>query len=379
LFKAVLTAVALLVAGLVTLLVARSARGGATAGNDVVQAPPAMTVTTVQVKQQDWDEALTASGAIAAWQESVVGAPLAGLRLVSVEVDVGAVIRKGQVLARFDDALLQADAQRLQALLAQADAESARARRDAERAQALRPSGALSEQSVLLTLTEAESAAAAVRSARAALKAKQVEIDYAVVRAADDGVISERSATLGAVPERGEPLFRFIRQQRLEWRGELGAAQLAKVRVGQRVRLTLPDGSSANAQLRQIAPTLGDAARMGRVYADLPVGSAARAGMYVQGEIGLARSPAQVVPASALVVRDGRSLVFTVNADGGAGHVSARTVTVARRRQRQVDVGGSLEPGAWVVDQGAGFLAEGDRVQIVAGRAATAPVAAGTR
>ncbi|MBN6150014.1 efflux RND transporter periplasmic adaptor subunit [Xanthomonas sp. AmX2] len=327
-------------------------------------APMAMTITTARAAYQSWRETLRASGAIVPWQESALGAPLGGLRVASVDAQVGDRVRRGQVLARFDDALLQAEAHRLQAALAQAQAQAAQAARDAERAVKLRASGALSEQSILQSLTQAESAAAAVRSAQASLRAKQVEIAYAVLRAPDDGVISERTATLGAVPEQGQPLFRLIRQQRLEWRGEVGARQIAQILPGREVVLALPDGSRAVATVRQAAPTLGTDSRMGLVYADLRPGSGARAGMYVEGEIAQATSAALVVPAAAVVIRDGRSFVFEISAQGGTGKASARAVTVGRRQGRSVEIVSGLREGAHVAELGAGFLADGDRVRI---------------
>ncbi|MBT2767802.1 efflux RND transporter periplasmic adaptor subunit [Stenotrophomonas sp. ISL-67] len=364
-FKVLLAALALIVAILATVALLRPAGHAGAAQSNPVEMPAAMTVSTVRVERKMWTDPATATGAIVPWQESVVGAPMAGLRLASVEADVGDVVRKGQVLARFDDALLQADANRLAAVVAQADAAAAQASRDARRAEQLRPSGALSEQSLLQALTDAESAAAAVRAARAALNAKHVEIGYTLLRAADDGVISERVATLGAVPERGEALFRLIRQQRLEWRGELDAAQLARVTAGQHVQLQLPDGSTAQARVRQLAPGLAQATRLGLVHADIEQGSTARAGMYVEGSLGQARTPALVVPAASVVIRDGHSRVFTLHAGAGYGHASAREVVVARRREGQVEIASGLEQGEWIVEEGAGFLTDGDRVQIV--------------
>src|SRR5690606_41265880 len=117
------------------------------------------------------------------------------------------------------------------------------------------------------------------------LASKRLQLRYTDVIAPDDGVISARRATLGAVSEAGEELFRLIRQGRLEWRGELTAAQLASVAKGQLVELALPDGSTATAQVRDTAPSLNERSRLGLIYADLMPGSHARAGMYANGEV----------------------------------------------------------------------------------------------
>lgn len=326
--------------------------------------PVALTITVAAVKREPWLHAVTVSGAVMPWQESVIGAPLGGLRLASIDVDVGDVVRKGQILARFDDALLRADASRLSALLSQAEAQARQASRDAQRAENLRASGALSEQSILASITQAEVAAAMVKSARAELHAKQVELSYTVLHASDDGVISERTATLGAVAESGEALFKLIRQQRLEWRGEVSAEQLERIETGQAVELLLPDGTTATATIRQTAPTLSADSRMALVYADIHSGSNARAGMYAAGKIALATSDALVIPSSSLVVRDGRSYAFVVAKQGDAARVSAHAVKVGRRQGHLLEVVSGLAEGMAVADKGAGFLSDGDRVRI---------------
>src|SRR5690606_13489374 len=102
-------------------------------------------------------------------------------------------------------------------------------------------------------------------------------------------------------------------------------------------------------------------------------GSAARAGMYAAGTIQLAPSPALVVPASTVVIRDGRSIVFALEQQTQAdlATIAARVVTVGRRRHGQVEILSGIGAGERLVEQGAGFLNDGDLVRIVErGRAA---------
>src|SRR5690606_1313787 len=241
---------------------------------------------------------------------------------------------------------------------------------NADRARRLRSSGALSEQSILQATTRATVEAAAARSAQAALASLDVQLAQTVLRAPDDGVISAREASLGAVPERGQTLFRLMRQDRLEWRGELAAEQLAQVRPGQAVELHLPGGGQAQATVRRLAPGLDERSRLGRVHADIRPGSSASAGMFAEGAIVQAPSPALVVPAASLVLRDGRSLVFELQSAGPRSRARAREVRTGRRLGTEVEVVEGLAPGARIVASGAGLLADGDVVEIVASAAA---------
>jgi RND family efflux transporter MFP subunit len=248
----------------------------------------------------------------------------------------------------------------------QAALREAEANRD--RALALKERSLLSEQDVTRQVTQADVARAQLAGAEARLATKRLEIGFAAVTAPDAGVVSARSATLGAVAQPGEELFRLIRQGRLEWRGELTAQQLARVAPGDTVELSLPGGGETTARVRQLAPALRNATRLALVYADLPADSGARAGMYAEGTVLLEETAALAVPAASVVIRDGRNYVFVLSGDDSRAQVAAQQVEIGRRVGEAVEIRGGLEPGSRVVAQGAGFLNDGDTVRVVTAR-----------
>ena len=334
-------------------VVISTSRGGK--AEPVIQVAPALTVTCATPREAAWPSTLAASGAIAPWQEAIIGTRIGSYQLIDVRVNVGDEVKKGQILARLDSDLLHADEMQLQANYDQAEANHQRAVR-------LKSSGATSDQSALQFETEAKSSAALLVS-------KRLQLRYTEVVAPDDGVISARMAALGAVVPAGQELFRLIRQNRLEWRGELTAAQIAQVAPGQHVALTLPDGGAAVASVRQIAPSLDAQSRLGIVYADLEPGSRARAGMYASGEVELGERRGLVAPAESVVLRDGRSFVLALADFSATPRVSLRAVTVGRRRGDEVEILQGLGASDRVVVAGAGFLNDGDVVRLVASSA----------
>jgi RND family efflux transporter MFP subunit len=343
----------------------------ARAEEDTPAAAPALTVTVAKPHVLEWPETIVASGAIEAWQEASVSAQIGGQRIAEILAEVGDVVTRGQVLARLDTELLGAELAELQAALAQAEASREEARANRERAENLRGRDLLSEQDTLRAVTQAAVAETQVAAARARLASQRLRLQYAEIVAPDDGVVTARSAMLGAVTQTGQELFRMIRAQRLEWRGELTAEQIARLTEHASVDLALPDGSKAHAALRTVAPAMTAGSRLALVYADIAPGSAARAGMYAEGTIQLAPKPALAVPAGSVVIRDGRSIVFTLAADarGDIASVAARNVEIGRRRETQVEILNGLEAGERVVLQGAGFLSDGDVVRIAPGAA----------
>ena len=312
--------------------------------------PPVLTVTVSTPRSVMWAETVEISGAIVPWQEAIIAAQISGPQITEVIAEVGDQVKKGQVLARLDKALLRADEAVLVAAFEQADANF-------KRAQSLQKNGYISEQNILSLETQ-------MKTTRAQLEAKRVQLRYADIVAPDDGVVSARMATLGAIASPSQELFRLIRQNRLEWRGELSARNLTDIKTGQDVTLALPSGGSATATVRQSAPSLSTEARLGTVYADLAPGSEARAGMYATGRIVIEQRLALAVPGEAVILRDGRSYVLEIEGTDVAPKVLLRAVETGRRNGKDVEIVSGLAENARIAVRGSGFQNDGDHVRI---------------
>jgi RND family efflux transporter MFP subunit len=328
---------------------------------------PALTVTTVRPATARLPLRLSANGNVAAWQEAVIGSESNGLRLREVRVNIGDVVRKGQVLAVFDADPVNADLAQARAALQEAEANAAAAQSDAQRARALQSSGAMSEQEVTRYITAERTAAARVASARATLSQQQLRLKYTQVVAPDSGIVSARSATVGAVAGVGTELFRMIRQGRLEWRAEVTAAELPRMKPGLKAQVKAASGATVTGTVRTVAPTVDPQSRVALVYVDLPPslapGAPLKAGMFAGGQFELGESSALTVPQQAIAVRDGFAYVFRLNQDS---RVSQLKVTTGRRIGERVEVVAGLPADALVVVSGAGFLNDGDLVRNVA-------------
>lgn len=354
--------VALLAVAAFFLLRGKPAEGEAKkADKPAATARPALTVTVVQPQPADLVAGLPANGNIAAWQEAIIGSESAGLRLADVRVNVGDVVKKGQVLATFSGDTVQAEVAQARASLAEAEAAAADAAANAERARTLSATGALSQAQINQYLTTGQTAKARVEAARAALQAQQVRQRNTQVLAPDDGVISSRTATVGAVLGSGAELFRLVRRGRLEWRAEVASNELPKVRVGQKARVTAASGVTVEGTVRALAPTVDPQTRNALVYVDLPANGDVRAGMYARGEFMLGRIEQLTVPQSAVVVRDGFASVFEVGADG---KVAMRRVTTGQRAGDRIAIAEGVKPDMKLVERGAAFLNDGDVVQV---------------
>ncbi|MGA0572130.1 efflux RND transporter periplasmic adaptor subunit [Variovorax sp. VNK109] len=357
---------ALLVLGTSTLIGVQSRA----ADTPTAAAPrPALTITTAKPETTKLPVRLAANGNIAAWQEASVGTEANGLRLTDVRVNVGDVVRAGQVLATFAPETIQADVGQARAGLMEAEANAADATANADRARGLQQSGALSAQQINQYLTAEQTARARVEAARATLAAQQLRMKNTQVLAPDSGVISARSATVGAVLPAGTELFRMIRQGRLEWRGEVTSAELGRIPPGTTVTVTIASGAQVKGKVRMIAPTVDPQTRNALVYVDLAPNVQARAGMFARGEFDLGASDALTVPQQAVVVRDAFSYVFRL---GEGQRVSQVKVDTGRRIGDRVEILRGVDAGATVAVNGAGFLNDGDVVRVTTGAAPAA-------
>ena len=336
---------------------------------------PALTVETVQPRRENLPTTLAANGNIMAWQEASVGTEAAGLRLTQVRANVGDRVRKGQVLAVLSGDTVRADLAQSRAALAEAEAAAAEAANNAQRARTLQGTGALSAAQINQYLTAEQTARARVEAARAQLQAQQVRLAQTTVNAPDSGIISSRTATVGAVVAPGTELFRLIRQGRLEWRAEVTSSELGRLTVGTTALVTAASGARLEGRVRMIGPTVDPQTRAALVYVDvkpLPgMAASARAGMFARGEFDLGAAPALTVPQQSVVVRDGFSYVYRVNPDNRVTQVKVQTGRMAGDRVAIVQ---GLAPDARIVAAGAGFLNDGDLVR-VADTAATPAVA----
>ncbi|HYF57960.1 MAG TPA: efflux RND transporter periplasmic adaptor subunit [Burkholderiaceae bacterium] len=345
-------------------------------------ARPALVVTVAVPERAELSDALVAHGSIAAWQEASVGAEVAGLRIAEVRADVGAAVRRGDVLATFADATVRADVAAAEAALAEArasvgeaQASAAAAQADAERARQVEASGALSAQQIAQYMTAAQTAQARLASAQARVQSTQAQLQAQALRlrmtrvlAPDDGVISARTATVGAVVSAGQELFRLVRGNRLEWRAEVTATELGRLKPGQPVRVLPASGGEVRGTVRTIGPVVDAQSRNALVYVDLPAGGAARAGMFARGEFELGASPGLVVPQQSVVVRDGFAYVFRLDGERAV----QQKVRTGRRAGERIEILEGVAPDARLVASGAGFLNDGDLVQVAAAPRAAA-------
>ncbi|RYY04410.1 MAG: efflux RND transporter periplasmic adaptor subunit [Gammaproteobacteria bacterium] len=340
-----------------------------------VKETPRTQVTTSIAKSTNWAVSISAQGEILPWEVAIVSAKTNGIGATEVKVVEGDSIRKGQVLARFDDRLLKAELAQAKANLAFASSSLQLADTNLKRFDQLKLKQTLSEQEFDQVATQAATASATRDQAAAAVKLAEVKLEDATVVAPDDGKILERSIELGKVPGAGESLFRILRQHKLEWVAKIDATDLARVKPNMVAQINAANNQTLAGKIRSVSPQLTNGSRLAKVRVVLDGAPDIAVNTYADGKILIGNASAVTVPSESLVIKDGKTWVFRVK-NNMAEQV---LVNIGRRQQNEIEILSGIKNGDTVILEGAGFLNDGDKISVKAAQVAQATQVTGAK
>ncbi len=354
---------ALVVLGLTSVLQARFAMG------EKPQSRAPLTVEGVTYQLQDsYKRADSYLGLISAGRKSTLGFEIAGT-VSALPWREGSHVAKGEVIARLDDAALQARSRATRAELAQAESELELAQLKARRQRELRETGAVSREAFDETRLRAQALASRVDAVTAQLQSIEINIEKTQLRAPYSGVIADRFVHEGAVANPGTPVVHFIETAGREANIGVSVSRTSTLIPGNHYTLSLR-GKSFSSKLLSVRPDVDPVTRVTTAVFSIPAGVTA-----VDGEpVSLILSeqvPLQGgwLPLSALL--EGNRGLWTVlrleQRDGKT--VSVReAVEVIELRGDQAYVHGTLPAGSLVVANGVHRITPGTPVVVAGGR-----------
>ncbi len=302
-------------------------------------------------------------GSISARHDLPIGDGGQAERIVAVYVQVGDVVRRGQILAQLDDSVLKPQVAELAAALARAHAQAALAAAEYRRAVAIGPNGGLSAQNVEQLQAAAAMGVANTKMVAAQLRQKRAELALTRIVAPVAGTVLTRAAEVGQVASpAGPPLFTLEDENRVELIGQVAEQDLASLKVGQPAQVYLigyPRPFPGHIWL--LGATVDTQSRLGEVRIALAPNRALRPGAFAHAVISESHAERPVVPQTAVMTDSKGSYVFIVN---------RRNIVV----RRPVQLGGVLASGVViakglsgrerVVTLAGGFLQGGEKVQV---------------
>jgi len=323
------------------------------------------TVSVTRAGVSDVPTTIEIIGTISARYDMPIGVEGDGGRVSAIYVEAGDHVKKGQVLARLNVAVLAPQVANLKAALDESRAEADLADAEYKRAVAVGAAGALSVEETERRKSSAVTAAAKVKVAAAMLAEAEAKLARAEVRAPADGVILTRNVEVGqtATPG-GEALFRLSENGAVELRGQVAEQDLPSLRVGQEVAVRLTGLSKAYpGKVRLLGAVIDPQTRLGTVRVALSPDPNLRPGAFARAEVTVSNAERTVLPQTAVLTDDKGSYVLVVNADN---KLERRSVQVSGIAGNGVSIApGGLKNNEDVVSTAGAFLQEGELVKPV--------------
>lgn len=351
--------------GLVTWAMYGRKKHDPAAGQKTEQMPA---VTYVVPGRKAVDRTLNATGTLAARREMPVGVAGEGGMITRVLVEPGQWVNAGQVLATVDRSVQTQTAQSLAAQVAVARSDQTIAQAELDRAQQLVDRGFISKADLQRKAATRDAAAARVQVAAAGLREAQARNGRLDIRAPAAGLVLTRQAEPGQIVSAGSGvLFRMAQGGQIEMRAQLSEADLATLHAGARAQVT-PVGSDRTfaGEVWQVSPIIDSQTRQGIARIALRYDPALRPGGFASATIVGGAAVAPLLPDSAIQSDDKGSFVYILGKDN---KVERRNVKIGQVSDAGVTIVSGLDGSERVVRAAGGFLAPGQKVKPVLGKA----------
>jgi RND family efflux transporter MFP subunit len=304
------------------------------------------------------------SGDVRPRYESRLGFRVGG-KISARKVDVGTVVKRGQVLMQLDPQDLRLGQAQAQANLRAAQTNYELARADLKRYQDLRSQNFVSQAVLDQKVAAARSAQASMEAARAASREQGNQTGYAVLEADTDGVVTGIDAEVGQVVQAGTPVVRVARTDEKEVVIGVPEDQVDELRNVKEVKVRLwadPD-RAIKGRIRETAPVADPATRTYTVKVAIPAQDDVRLGMTAVVQLAHANTGAAIkVPLSALYQNKGATSVWVI--ENGVVHLVP--VQVGGVSGNDVVLAGGVKPGQTVVTAGVHLLKPNQKVKVLA-------------
>lgn len=304
------------------------------------------------------------SGEVRARVESRLGFRVGG-KIVKRQVDVGTVVKQGQVLMQLDPQDLQLSQAQALAVLRGAETNRDLARSDMRRYQELRDKNFVSQAVLDGKVSGFKAAQSTVDSARAGYRGQSNQAAYARLLSDTDGVVTSVDAEVGQVVAPGTPVVRVAKSGQKEVVIGIPEDKVETLRrvSDVRVRLWADPRQAVAGKIREISPVADPSTRTYTVKVTIPDSlTEARLGMTAVVQFASQTATPQIrVPLTALFYEKAATSVWIVE----NGVVRLQPVSVVGTAGNDVLLGGAIKAGQSVVTAGVNLLKPGQKVTIL--------------
>jgi multidrug efflux system membrane fusion protein len=327
---------------------------------------PLRAVNVMRVSSQHSSGQIAYSGEVKPRYETALAFRIGG-KIVERLVDVGDLVKKGDVLARLDPQDQKLNSQAVKSRLAAADAAYQQAKADLERYSHLYEQKFISGAEIDRRQTEFNVAKAELSQVRAELAVVENQADYTRLRADHPGVVTGVDAEVGQVVAAGQTVMKVARTTEKEVAISIPENQLGELKTATDITITLWANPQReySGKVREVSPVADPVTRTYAVrIAISDAGNEVKLGMTANVYLkGISQGDTVELPASAVFQQGEGAAVWRV--DPATKRVSAVPVQVARYFEDKVAVSSGLSDGDIVVRAGVHKLFEGEPVRVL--------------
>ncbi|WP_371868371.1 efflux RND transporter periplasmic adaptor subunit [Duganella margarita] len=321
-------------------------------------------VRAMLLASSDVDVNAEFSGEVRARIESRLGFRVGG-KIVNRKVDVGTLVKKGQVLMQLDPQDLQLSQAQALANLRAAETNRDLAKADLKRYQELVSKSFVSQSVLDAKDSTFKAAQANVEASQAAYRGQSNQAAYAALVSDVDGVVTEVDAEIGQVVAAGTPVVRVAKSGEKEIVIGLPEDKVEVLRrvADVQVRLWADPKNTVPGKIREISPVADPSTRTYTVKVSIPDSLAeAKLGMTAVVQFASKTPTPQIkVPLTALFHEKSQTSVWLVE----QGAVKLVPVTIGGVAGNDIVLASGVKPGQTVVTAGVNLLKPGQKVTIL--------------
>ena len=320
--------------------------------------PPPEAITTIIAEQTDWQRTFSSVGSISPEQGVTLSAEEPG-KVSNVAFESGSEVTKGAILVELDTSVEEAN-------LAAALAKNEAAQRDLTRAQRLRNTNAVSQETLDNALSQARQSEAEAESLRAVIARKKITAPFT-------GRTGIRLVNLGQYIAAGTPVVPLHSLDPMYVDFTLPQQDVPTLAVGQKVEVTIDafgDRIFAGA-ISAINPQVDSSTRNVSIRATIPnADQALRPGMFAEVRVVLPQSDSVIaLPATSIHYAPYGDTVYVVEQmkdPAGKEYTGVRqqVVKLGRRQGDQIAILEGIKPGEQIATSGIFKLRPGAGVAV---------------
>jgi len=322
-------------------------------------------VNVVRVTLDSTGSDIGYSGEVRARYETALSFRLPG-KIVARNVEVGGLVRKGDVLARLDPEDQRLNARSAQSQLAAAKSEYEQSKAELDRYTDLYQKAFISKAEFDRRRNAYNVAKARLDQAQAQVAVSINQTGYTELAADHAGVVTSIPIEVGQVVAAGQTVMKLARTDDREVAISIPENRLVELSAASQIDISLwADPSKIyKGRLREVSPAADSvtrtyAAKISALNADPAMKLGMTANVYLRG---VQRTVAVMLPATALFQDKGQAAVWIV--DKTTSQVRLVPVEVGEYVEDRVAVLSGLSPGDMVVRAGVHKLFPGEKVRV---------------